>query len=195
MLEDKILKALQVCASEETECWECPYSVGASYCSTRLLNDTINLITKQKDEIKAMSEATTRQDEIIAKMQATQFEMANKGACQSKEIKRLESLCTAKDVIIEDQEAKIERLTEESKTNFDKWQILDDRTKEKYAELYEEAKDFVRGQAIKKFAERLRAKCHNYYPSIDSYCISRKVVLLNDIDSLVKEMTEVEDDA
>lgn len=51
-----------------------------------------------------------------------------------------------------------------------------------------------RAKAIKEFAEMLKAKCHNYYPSIDSYCVSRKVVLLKDIDELVKEMTEKDND-
>lgn len=49
----------------------------------------------------------------------------------------------------------------------------------------------IRAEAIKEFAERLKTKSHNYYPSIDSYCTSRRVVLTRDIDTLVKEMTEV----
>lgn len=31
-------------------------------------------------------------------------------------------------------------------------------------------------------------KTHNYYPSIDSYCISQHVVLVRDIDKLIKEV-------
>lgn len=41
---------------------------------------------------------------------------------------------------------------------------------------------------MKEFAERLKGKVHNYYPSIDSYCVSRKVVLIADIDNLLGEM-------
>ena len=41
---------------------------------------------------------------------------------------------------------------------------------------------------IKDFAERLNDKVHNYYPSIDSYCVSRKVVLIADIKNLLEEM-------
>lgn len=41
--------------------------------------------------------------------------------------------------------------------------------------------------AVKEFAERLKMKTHNYYPSIDSYCISKKAVLVSEIDELLKE--------
>ena len=34
----------------------------------------------------------------------------------------------------------------------------------------------------------LKKKTHNYYPSIDSYCISQHVVLVRDIDELIKEV-------
>ena len=33
----------------------------------------------------------------------------------------------------------------------------------------------------------LKKKTHNYYPSIDSYCLSQRVVLVRDIDELLKE--------
>lgn len=33
----------------------------------------------------------------------------------------------------------------------------------------------------------LKKKTHNYYPSIDSYCVSQHVVLVRDIDELIKE--------
>lgn len=34
----------------------------------------------------------------------------------------------------------------------------------------------------------LKKKTHNYYPSIDSYCVSQHVVLVRDIDELIKEV-------
>lgn len=40
---------------------------------------------------------------------------------------------------------------------------------------------------LKQFAERLKEKVHNYYPSIDSYCTSRHVILVKDVDELLKE--------
>lgn len=36
--------------------------------------------------------------------------------------------------------------------------------------------------------KELKKKTHNYYPSIDSYCISQHVVLVRDIDELIKEV-------
>ena len=37
---------------------------------------------------------------------------------------------------------------------------------------------------------KLKSKCHNYYPSIDHYCCSVKAVNLSDIDELIKELTK-----
>lgn len=34
---------------------------------------------------------------------------------------------------------------------------------------------------------KLKKKTHNYYPSIDYYCLSQHVVLVRDIDELIKE--------
>lgn len=47
-------------------------------------------------------------------------------------------------------------------------------------------------KAVKEFAEKLKIKCHNYYPSIDHYCCSEKAVNVKDIDELLKEY-EVEE--
>ena len=41
--------------------------------------------------------------------------------------------------------------------------------------------------AVEEFAEKLKKKVHNYYPSIDSYCTSRHVILVKDIDELLKD--------
>lgn len=41
--------------------------------------------------------------------------------------------------------------------------------------------------AVEEFAEKLKKKVHNYYPSIDSYCTSKHVILVKDIDELLKE--------
>lgn len=62
--------------------------------------------------------------------------------------------------LINRQQAEIERLKEENDKNFEKWEILDKRTKERYAELYEEAKGVVRAEAVKEFgvAEQCRAE-------------------------------------
>ena len=43
-------------------------------------------------------------------------------------------------------------------------------------------------QAQIDMLDKLKKKTHNYYPSIDSYCISQHVVLVRDIDELIKEV-------
>lgn len=81
---------------------------------------------------------------------------------------------------IEEREAENERLTERLK------QVLlsIDTVKEMNAMC--NIADH-RKQAVKEFAEKLKKKVHNYYPSIDSYCTSRHVILVKDIDELLKE--------
>lgn len=41
--------------------------------------------------------------------------------------------------------------------------------------------------AVKEFAEKIKERYHNYYPSIDHYCCSEKAVNVKDIDKLLKE--------
>lgn len=43
---------------------------------------------------------------------------------------------------------------------------------------------------LKQFAEKLKERCYNYYPSIDHYCCSEKAVNVKDIDELLKECEE-----
>jgi hypothetical protein len=92
--------------------------------------------------------------------------------------------------LINRQQAEIARLKAEHDKNFEKWEILDKRTKERYAELYEEAKAVVKTEAIKEFAERLKALDRL---DVDvSYGYGREhyteAIAVNLIDNLVKEM-------
>lgn len=45
-------------------------------------------------------------------------------------------------------------------------------------------------QAQTDVLNELKNKTHNYYPSIDSYCTSQHVVLVRDIDELIKEIED-----
>ena len=45
-------------------------------------------------------------------------------------------------------------------------------------------------KSVKEFAEKLKERCHNYYPSIDHYCCSQKAVNVKVIDELLKEYEE-----
>lgn len=43
-------------------------------------------------------------------------------------------------------------------------------------------------QAKIEVLNKLKGKCHNYYPSIDHYCCSVKAVTLSDINNIIKEL-------
>lgn len=66
--------------------------------------------------------------------------------------------------LISRQQAEIDEWKEKYVKNFEKWELLDRRTKQFYAELYEDAKDVVKVESIKEFAERLKENisdhCH-----------------------------------
>ena len=100
--------------------------------------------------------------------------------------------CTDAADLINSQKAEIEKYAKEHDENFNKWLVLDEKTKKRSAELYEEAKGVVRAEAIREFAEKLKAKSdYCYLGHIDhlAYRISGM-----DLDSLVKEMTEGQDE-
>ena len=88
--------------------------------------------------------------------------------------------------LIERQKAEIERYEKEHQEKFDKWLLLDKRTKERYAELYDEAKIIVRAKAIREFAERLKASLDISACGYSTEEIREDV--FNTIDSLVEEM-------
>ena len=85
--------------------------------------------------------------------------------------------------LINRQKAEIERYEKESNKMFDKWKLLDERTKQRYAELYEEAKGVVKAKAVKEFAERVKERAKAHY--FDNFCYA---VSIEEIDNLVKEM-------
>ena len=78
------------------------------------------------------------------------------------------------------QEREIERLKDENarlQEQFAKYQLASDK------EIVAQVK-----QAKIDVLNELKKKTHNYYPSIDSYCLSQHVVLVRDIDKLLEEI-------
>lgn len=54
--------------------------------------------------------------------------------------------------------------------------------------------DEVRKETAKEFIDFANNMCHNYYPSIDNYCVSQKAVPLKDIRKFAREYgVEVEE--
>ena len=77
------------------------------------------------------------------------------------------------------QEREIERLKDENaklQEQFAEYQLASDK------EILAQVK-----QAKIDVLNELKKKTHNYYPSIDSYCLSKQVVLVRDIDKLLEE--------
>ena len=78
------------------------------------------------------------------------------------------------------QEREIERLKDENaklQEQFAEYQLASDK------EILAQVK-----QAKIDVLSELKKKTHNYYPSIDSYCLSQHVVLVRDIDKLLEEV-------
>ena len=74
----------------------------------------------------------------------------------------------------------VERLKDENaklQEQFAKYQLASDK------EILAQVK-----QAKIDVLNELKKKTHNYYPSIDSYCLSQHVVLVRDIDKLLEEV-------
>lgn len=45
----------------------------------------------------------------------------------------------------------------------------------------------VRKETAREILQTLYRQTHNYYPSIDSYCVSRKVILVKDLEDACKK--------
>jgi len=133
-------------------------------------------------------------NEIIKALERCSTTMA--GECKECPLYKQVDNCTSKLTkdaldLINRQKAEIERLQKENNDKFNKWEILDNRTKERYAELYEETKVVVRAEAIKEFVERLKKIMITNSKTEDGYCEYETEDYY--IDNLVKEMTEVQE--
>ena len=86
--------------------------------------------------------------------------------------------------LINRQRTEISEWKEKYVKNFEKWELLDRRTRKFYAELYEEAKEVVKSEAIKEFAERLK----NEINIRTTYSREQDKNVMRMIDNLVKEL-------
>lgn len=87
--------------------------------------------------------------------------------------------------LINQQQAEIERLKSVNDEKFRQWDMLAEMTKQHYADLYEEARDILKAESYKEFAERLKEKS---FKTIRNYGLTKDVVEVCDIDNLIKEM-------
>lgn len=105
------------------------------YLTVGIFWNVLDLINRQKSQIESLQEVIIKKEDLMQML------------CSQKQ-GYYDELVSAK--------AEIERLRKESDEGFNKWIILDERTKERYAELYEEAKEVLKSEARKDFVERLK---------------------------------------
>ena len=86
-----------------------------------------------------------------------------------------------------DQMAEIERLQSANDEKFRQWDMLAEKTKQHYTNLYEEAKDILKAKAYKEFVEKLKNKW------FDEHYDSPDVDFDDFIDNLLKEMVGEEE--
>lgn len=91
--------------------------------------------------------------------------------------------------LIKRQQAEIERLNSANDEKFNQWNILAEKTKQHYADLYNEAKDILKAEAVKEVGDKLKNKikieCNPYgKPTLD---YNSGIAIMRYIDNLVKE--------
>lgn len=170
MTKQEIIKALECCAKHD--CIDCPMREKDN-CTTDLYKISLQLIKRLEEDIEVWKTNWEELHKITMHRGYVLIENRD-------EIKKLK--------------AEIERYKKENNEQFNKWELLDERTKKRYAELYEEAKGVVRAEAVREFAEKLKAtplRCRVDYRRLINEPPESKMVLFvddSDIDELVKEM-------
>lgn len=162
MTDEEIKKALECCAADN--CDECPlfdFPKLIADCMPELLKSAFYLINGQQAEIERLET----------------------------ELKAMRGVANSYKAEIERLEAKFNEYP--VKTLLGENNMMLSKSSEDYDKWFWDIQKDISCHAIKEFAERLKKECHNYYPSIDSYCVSRKTVEVKDIDNLAKEITEV----
>lgn len=93
--------------------------------------------------------------------------------------------------LIKRQKSEIERLKSANDEKFRQWDMLAEKTKTHYANLYNEAKDKLKAEAYKEFAERIKLSIKANV--VETLCndvrgVYKAEYVLDDIDNLLKEM-------
>lgn len=94
--------------------------------------------------------------------------------------------------LINRQKSEIERLKSANDEKFRQWDMLAEKTKTHYANLYNEAKDKLKAEAYKEFAEKIKKSIKENVDEAwhrdDGNGIYDAEYVLDDIDNLLKEM-------
>jgi len=95
--------------------------------------------------------------------------------------------------LINRQKAEIERLGKVAGKDFNQWNMLAEKTKQHYADLYEDAKDSIKAEAYKEFVNKLK-NSNEFYGSIRAIGnVDKMDCIVNCIDNLLKEMVGEEE--
>nr|DAV14554.1 MAG TPA: hypothetical protein [Caudoviricetes sp.] len=108
--------------------------------------------------------------------------------------------------ISKSQKAEIERLKSANDKKFRQWDMLAEKSKQHYADLYSEAKDILKAEAYKEFAERLKEQFLNLQYNAKTNRKTVKIeelkeqmnwllhtVAIETLDNLLKEMVGEEE--
>jgi hypothetical protein len=87
--------------------------------------------------------------------------------------------------LINRQRAEIERLKSANDEKFCQWDMLAEKTKQHYADLYNEAKDILKSEAYKEFAEKLKKRYDN-----PVWYLGGSNGFFDNLDNFVKEMVD-----
>jgi asparagine synthetase B (glutamine-hydrolysing) len=91
--------------------------------------------------------------------------------------------------LIKRQKSEIERLKSANDEKFRQWNMLAEKTKTHYANLYNEAKDKLKAEAYKEFAERLKQSTVMAVMGNKIYAVATS----KGVDNLLKEMVGEEE--
>lgn len=91
--------------------------------------------------------------------------------------------------LIKRQKSEIERLKSANDEKFCQWDMLAEKTKTHYANLYNEAKDKLKAEAYKEFAERLKQSTVMAVMGNKIYAVATS----KGVDNLLKEMVGEEE--
>lgn len=88
--------------------------------------------------------------------------------------------------LINRQQSEIKRLKSANDEKFRQWDMLAEKTKQHYANLYEEAKDILKAEAYKECIEKVRKLAVGMHP-----CSDELRVFDSDLDNILKMVGEI----
>lgn len=164
MTDNEIMKALECCGKES--CNGCPYRTKQiCHQGNPMLRDALDLINRQNRWVDKWKDIAHRETKYFGQA-----------------LTEINSL-----------KAEIERLTSDRNAMFDKWLKLAEVTKKRYGELYKEAKETVKSEAIKEFVTKFERLADVI--SVQGSLMNEWRIDANAWDELIKEMTEGKDNA